>query len=175
MIEISTAQLIETVSHNLLKTTPLYKSLDTTLFVRRDIAPYFSSIGMHLRHTLDIFYCIIKGMGVRYIDFTVRERVRIIESDQQEGYQYLLEILADLKGLAAFSPCETVYIADDLGQGLAIIKSNLASALTQAHSHAIHHFSSIGYLLQVFKADIPLADFGYNPTTPCYVQSAPEM
>ena len=176
MIQTCTAQLIEAVSHNLNKTVPLYKHLDAKLFVRSDIAPYFSSIGMHLRHTLDIFNCITKGMGVRYIDFTARERRQIIERDQQEAYQYLLKILTDLQGLTVFRPCEVVYITDDIGQGtLATIKSTLASALTQAHSHAIHHFSSIGYLLQALKADIPIADFGYNPSTPCYAQHASEI
>ncbi len=36
----------------------------------------------------------------------------------------------------------------------------------QAHSHAVHHFATIGYI--VSKLDIELLDdgFGYNPTSP---------
>ena len=46
------------------------------------------------------------------------------------------------------------------------VNYTLASALIQAHSHAIHHFASIGYIISQLGIELPDADFGYNPTTP---------
>jgi len=38
--------------------------------------------------------------------------------------------------------------------------------LIQAHSHAIHHFASIGYIICKLGIELPDTDFGYNPSTP---------
>jgi hypothetical protein len=42
----------------------------------------------------------------------------------------------------------------------------LSSALIQTHRHAIHHFASIGYIINQLGIELPDNDFGYNPTTP---------
>ena len=59
-----------------------------------------------------------------------------------------------------------VQVKDDLGLGMITANYTLAAALIQAHSHAIHHFASIGYVISQLGIDLPDADFGYNPTTP---------
>ena len=57
-------------------------------------------------------------------------------------------------------------MVDDLGQGQVTVEYTLGSALCQAHSHAIHHFACIGYVLEQLEVNIPDSRFGYNPTTP---------
>jgi len=57
-------------------------------------------------------------------------------------------------------------VSDDLGRGMIKAKYTLAAVLIQAHSHAIHHFASIGYIIHQLGIALPDEDFGYNPTTP---------
>jgi hypothetical protein len=59
-----------------------------------------------------------------------------------------------------------IEVQDDLGLGVITANYTLASAFIQAHSHAIHHFASIGYIISQLGINLPDADFGYNPTTP---------
>jgi hypothetical protein len=59
-----------------------------------------------------------------------------------------------------------VEVKDDLGLGMVTANYTLAAALIQAHSHAIHHFASIGYIISQMGINLPDGDFGYNPTTP---------
>jgi len=42
----------------------------------------------------------------------------------------------------------------------------MAAILIQAHSHAIHHFASVGYVISQLGISLPDEDFGFNPTTP---------
>ncbi|MGB5384422.1 MAG: hypothetical protein WBN19_11245, partial [Lutimonas sp.] len=60
----------------------------------------------------------------------------------------------------------TVGVHDDLGLGKLEATYTLAAILIQAHSHAIHHFASIGYIIHQLGISLPDDDFGYNPTTP---------
>ena len=57
-------------------------------------------------------------------------------------------------------------VVDDLGGGRVSTPYTLGAALCQAHSHAIHHYACIGYLLHLQGVAIPEQGFGLNPTTP---------
>ena len=59
-----------------------------------------------------------------------------------------------------------IKVTDDLGLGIITANYTLAAILIQAHSHAIHHFASIGFLVNQLGIELQDADFGYNPTTP---------
>jgi len=61
---------------------------------------------------------------------------------------------------------EIVKVTDDLGLGIITANYTLGGILIQAHSHAIHHFASVGYVISQLGIDFPDNDFGFNPTTP---------
>ena len=61
---------------------------------------------------------------------------------------------------------KTVKVTDDLGLGVITVNYTLGGLLIQAHSHAIHHFSSVGYVISQLGIQLPDEDFGFNPTTP---------
>ena len=64
-----------------------------------------------------------------------------------------------------------ISISDDLGTGIVTANYTLGSALIQAHSHAIHHFASVGYVISQLGIELPDEDFGFNPTTPRAIKS----
>jgi len=82
------------------------------------------------------------------------------------GLNYFDQIISKLSCLETENLDIIVEVKDDLGQGMVTANYTLAAALIQAHSHAIHHFASIGYIIAQTGLNLPDGDFGYNPTTP---------
>ena len=64
-----------------------------------------------------------------------------------------------------------VKVTDDIGLGVITANYTLGGVLIQAHSHAIHHFASVGYIISQLDIKLPDADFGFNPTTPKVVKN----
>ncbi|WP_263079016.1 hypothetical protein [Endozoicomonas sp. Mp262] len=166
MMESTVEPMIEAIVFNLKKVKPLYTELDASLFARNDIPPYYSSIGSHLRHTLDIFCCVLQGMKSGVVDFTLRKRDSEVETRQESGYQYFTDTCLALQHISVHLSSEPLMLVDDLGLGELTIQTNLGSILAQANNHSIHHFAYIGYLLHSLGVKHLELSFGYNPTTP---------
>lgn len=119
-----------------------------------------------MRHILDVFDCIFNGLESKQIDLTARRRNELAEQKTAFGLNYFDQVLHQLDRLKKEDLNQIVKVTDDLGLGMITANYTLASVLIQAHSHAIHHFASIGYIISNLGIELPDADFGYNPTTP---------
>ena len=151
---------------NLQRGITLLNAIDDTQYSDTSIAPYYSSIGGHMRHILDVFDCIFEGLESNKVDLTARKRNELAETKTASGLTYFNQIIEKLQQLDNADYNQLVQVSDDLGLGMVTVNYTLASALIQAHSHAIHHFASIGYIISQLGIELPDADFGYNPTTP---------
>ena len=158
--------MIEAIVLNLQRGVKLLNTLDDAQYSDRSVPPYYSSIGGHMRHILDIFDCIFDGMEAGKINLTKRKRNLLAEENLQYGLKYFDEIILKLKNLKEVDFNRIVEVKDDLGLGVLEAKYTLGAVLIQAHSHAIHHFASLGYVISHLGIELPDADFGYNPTTP---------
>ncbi len=151
---------------NLQRGITLLNTIDDTQYSDTSIAPYYSSIGGHMRHILDVFDCIFEGLEAKKVNLTARKRNELAETKTAIGLAYFNQIIEKLQQLKDADFNQLVQVSDDLGLGMVTVNYTLASALIQAHSHAIHHFASIGYIISQLGIELPDADFGYNPTTP---------
>lgn len=151
---------------NLQRGITLLNAIDDVQYSDTSIAPYYSSIGGHMRHILDVFDCIFEGLESNRVDLTARKRNELAETKTAFGLVYFNQIIEKLQQLDNANYNQLVQVSDDLGLGMVTVNYTLASALIQAHSHAIHHFASIGYIISQLGIELPDADFGYNPTTP---------
>ena len=158
--------MIQAIIFNLQRGVTLIKAIDDAKYSDSSIAPYYSSIGIHMRHILDVFDCIFDGVESKKVDLSARKRNEFAEKKVAFGLQYFEEVLDKLDLLKSADLDVKVEVKDDLGLGMVTANYTLASALIQAHSHAIHHFASIGYIISQLGIQLPDADFGYNPTTP---------
>lgn len=158
--------MISAITHNLNRGVKLLNVIDDKQYSDSSVAPYNSSIGIHMRHILDIFDCVFKGIKSGKVDLAARKRNESAEIHVHVGLLYFEEILSKLEKLKSMNLDAVVEVKDDLGLGVVTANYTLASALIQAHSHAIHHFASIGYVISQLGIELPDADFGYNPTTP---------
>lgn len=151
---------------NLERGISLLNSIDDEQYCDTSVAPYFSSIGGHMRHILDVFDCIFEGLDANNIDLTARKRNELVETKTAYGLAYFNQTIEKLKALENADFNQMIKVSDDLGMGIVTVDYTLASALIQAHSHGIHHFASIGYIISQLNIELPDADFGFNPTTP---------
>jgi len=158
--------MIKAILQNLERGKKLVIDVDDSQFKDNSVAPYYSSIGIHMRHVLDVFDCIFDGLPTKRIDLTDRKRNTLIEQDKELCMSYFDRINDKLCALSDEELEMTVGVHDDLGLGKLEAKYSLAAILIQAHSHAIHHFASIGYIIHQLGISLPDDDFGYNPTTP---------
>ena len=158
--------MISAILQNLNRGVSLLNSIDDKQYSDDSTAPYHSSIGVHMRHILDVFDCVLKGFESGMIDLSDRQRNEIAERHVNAGIDYFAEIMSRLSDLEDADLDQVVRVKDDLGLGMVTANYTLAAALIQAHSHAIHHFASIGYIIAQLGIRLPDGDFGYNPTTP---------
>jgi len=158
--------MINAIIHNLNRGVKLLNSINDDQYSDITIAPYYSSIGGHMRHVLDVFDCIFDGLENGEVDLAARKRNELAEQKTAFGLDYYTQIIDKLNSLENVDLDQIVSVQDDLGLGVVTQNYTLGSALIQAHSHAIHHFASLGYLINQLGLELPDNDFGYNPTTP---------
>jgi uncharacterized damage-inducible protein DinB len=158
--------MIEAIEKNLERGIQLLQNISDEDYQNTSIAPYYSSIGTHVRHILDVFDCIFEGLSKKDINLINRKRNNLAENFTKNGIYYFDEIITKLKLLKESDFDEIVKVTDDLGLGIITANYTLGGILIQAHSHAIHHFASVGYVISQLGIDFPDNDFGFNPTTP---------
>ena len=158
--------MIPAIVQNLNKGISLLNSVNDQQYANNSTAPYYSSIGIHMRHILDVFQCIFDGIDKGQIDLSARQRNELAETKVIVGLDYFDRIITLLKQVNEEDLDRLVEVRDDLGLGMITANYTIAAALIQAHSHAIHHFASIGYIISQMGINLPDGDFGYNPTTP---------
>ena len=158
--------MIDAIEKNLHRGIKLLNSLTDEQYSSKSAPPYYSSIGSHMRHILDVFSCIFDGLETKKVDFSARERNPKAEQTTEAGIAYFNHIIDRLHQLSEDDFDTMISVTDDLGTGKVTANYTLGSALIQAHSHAIHHFASIGFIINRLGVELPDEDFGYNPTTP---------
>lgn len=158
--------MIEAIEKNLLRGINLLNCISDNEYSNTTIAPYYSSIGGHMRHTLDVFDCVFCGLPNNDINLINRERNELAEQYTKNGIAYFENVLSNLQNLKDEDFDRIVKVTDDMGIGVITANYTLAAILIQAHSHAIHHFASVGYVISQLGIKLPDEDFGFNPTTP---------
>jgi uncharacterized damage-inducible protein DinB len=158
--------MIEAIEKNLQRGVILLNSISNEDYCNTTIAPYYSSIGGHIRHILDVFDCFFEGFQTGDINLINRKRNQLAENFTENGIIYFEEIIQKLQQLNNVDFNKIVAVTDDLGSGVVTVNYTLGGIIIQAHSHAIHHFASIGYIISQLGIQLPDNDFGFNPTTP---------
>ena len=158
--------MIIAIEKNLQKGVQLLNSISDEAYADASFGPYYASIGCHIRHILDVYFCILKGVSSKKIDLTARDRNMEVELATNLGIHYFNSLIDQLKNLHQhYDLSELVEVTDDLGFGNETTTYTLGSILMQAQSHTTHHYASIGYLIYQLKIALPTTDFGFNPST----------
>ncbi|MEW7279239.1 DinB family protein [Aquimarina sp. 2201CG1-2-11] len=158
--------IISSINHNLSSAITLLKSIDSHVYCDTSVEPYCSSIGDHIRHTLDFFDCIIDGLDSNNIDLTARKRDQVLSTNKDSAINYMYELQETLLSYSTVNTDYLLHVTDHMGKGKVTVNYTLESILTHANSHAVHHYATIGYILCQLGIEVKIPGFGYNPTTP---------
>jgi len=157
---------ISSLQNTLEKSLILLENMPESAYVDDSVGPFYSSIGGHIRHILDFYTSIFKGLNNYLIDLTDRERNTTIEIDVNFAKMEIRKVLVELENYLNYDLEDKYELVDDLGLGKVSIPTNLYAVLVQANSHTIHHYAIVSQLLFAFNIVIEDKTFGYNPTTP---------
>lgn len=157
---------IESLQNTLAQASVLLSNLTKQTYQDASAAPYYSSIGKHMRHIIDFYQSIFNGLNNYMIDLTDREREEELEVNPLAAKQRIESIINELNDYKRYDLAEKYELIDDFGLGKLSIPTNLFSVFAQANSHSIHHYAIIAQLLELQGVVIEHKFFGYNPSTP---------
>jgi len=158
--------IIQSSINTLNKSKILLSILSNDELKNDSISPYYSCIGSHIRHILDVYDCILSGIESNHVDLTNRARDTRMHEDCNYAYNNVIRVIEQLEAFGETDFNKRLNVLDDLGLGNVEIEYSLGAAFAQANSHAIHHYAIINYILDRLNIKIEDESFGYNPTTP---------
>lgn len=140
--------------------------LDPEGYTRKCPRLFHSTIGQHVRHSIDHFAAVAASLDGVAIDYDHRQRETPVERHSAAAMTAIQEILTRLalltgKDLAA--PVRVRIMVSAEGQE-AELGSTLGRELAFATHHATHHFAMIASIAGEFGCQIP-SGFGKAPST----------
>ena len=158
--------MIEAIEDNLKKGLQLLNSISEDDYKNTSVKPYNASIGTHIRHVMDMFDCVFQGLETGEIDLTARKRNKEVETTISAGKNYIKSTIVALLDLDSTIFGKAIYVSDAIGKEVIRAEYTVSAILIQAHSHAVHHYASIGYIIHQLGIELPDDMFGVNPASP---------
>ncbi len=128
-----------------------------------------ATLGQHIRHTLEFFLCLIDGRNEQSINYDLRRRDEIIETDRKFAKSIIKSIDEFLSGNPedfALEFCADYGFEEASPVG---VKSSFYRELAYNIEHAIHHMALIKIGVRSIDQDIKLPDhFGVASSTVRY-------
>jgi hypothetical protein len=125
-----------------------------------------SSIGQHVRHILEFYLCLIQGLKAGVVNYDLRERNLVLESEVRAGIDAIEYVQAQIKALELE---QSLVLEGDCGVEKAesfSIPSNLQRELCYNLEHSIHHQAIIKIGLKSILSEPQLIEsFGVAPST----------
>jgi len=140
--------------------------LTETEFVRPSETLSGSSVGQHLRHTLEFFFCLEQGLDKGVINYDNRAHDKLIETDKDAAL-----VAIDRIRQFVFNQRQDKFLILEVGYDLSndenvSVKTNYFRELTYNIEHAVHHMAimKIG-IREVAPHTTVAADFGVAAST----------
>lgn len=132
-----------------------------------------STIGQHLRHTLEFFICLEKGFEVGLINYDKRDHDKLIETDKVIALAVLSKINAFVFSQHADKDLKLEAGYDLSKEEFVTIETNFLRELVYNIEHAVHHMAIIKIGLREIAPYIILPpDFGIAASTIRYQEAA---
>lgn len=131
------------------------------------------SIGEHMRHCVDHFDLLFRGIDAGVVDYDARERDAELEREPAKFLEAMTEIMDRLGSIDEASLHATVAVRTLAAPGRepVIVRSTLGRELSFLSSHNIHHIAIMGMLAEAMGIELP-EDFGVAYSTAAYRTAA---
>lgn len=115
-----------------------------------------STIGQHIRHTLEFFTCLMDNVDNGEINYDQREHDKFIESDRAIASQVIENITDFLDTISSDQPLTLKANYSLNNDDLLEVKTNLYRELAYNIEHAIHHMAIIKIGVKELDTDLTL-------------------
>lgn len=171
------AALLAAHRHVLAQAQDLVRGLDAPDYAEPAPAAGLASAGAHLRHVLDMYGCLLRGLGEGRVDYESRTRDASLETDPAAGLAALAALqaeLADLR-LAALPASLRVHGDTPLGHedARAWTDSTPERELQFLLNHTLHHYALMAAALRL-RGRAVAREFGMAPSTLRWLASGGE-
>lgn len=164
-------KLITSTTFTLSQLVDMLSILENSMYIQPIAIGSGSSIGMHVRHILELYQCLLRDYEVGVVNYDNRARNSLIENNSIYASTVIEDILEGLNGL----PCDkTLCIVDDQSEHEAsdVVQSTLNRELLYNLEHCIHHMAIIAICVRAEFPQIELSpNFGKAHSTIRYEKS----
>ena len=144
------------------------ESLPDGLYAAEEARVSSSGIGGHVRHCIDYYRCLLRGLDSGRVDYDRRERDERIERDRDHAVASMRALIEDLRGLAETDLEPALQVKMDCGlEDEAHAPWSRSSVPRELHaliSHTVHHYALVAVVLRLQGVEPP-AEFGVAPST----------
>jgi uncharacterized damage-inducible protein DinB len=152
--------------------TEVVQQMDEKDFCKPSETLSNSTVGQHLRHTIEFFICLEQGFNKGLVNYDKREHDKLIESDKFLA----LAAMERIKEFVSHQNSDQVlhlevgYERDS--EACLTISTNYLRELTYNIEHAVHHMAIMKIGIREVAAYVKLpADFGIAASTIRYKES----
>jgi len=166
------SQLLFPLAVLLQELVELVNGLDDSQYVQRPVGNVSSSIGSHLRHSLDHVKHLIDCLETGELDYDARERGTAVESDRAAAIEQIQQLKTRMRGVDALvidRPIRLRTLLSSDGPAL-VMTSSFGREVAYVVSHTIHHNALIAAMVKTLDGRLP-EQFGYAPSTLRYAAS----
>lgn len=159
--------LIRAVEDVLTQGLSLLAAVDAEVYAWKDSRGYGASIGMHYRHVLENFQCLVEGMEGGRINYDERRRSLDLETSVDAARlatETLIDRFRSLPDDALQRECTVTYCVGYGDGGPAQVRSTLAREVMFSVGHATHHYAILKPLCAQLGVSVSY-EFGIAPST----------
>jgi uncharacterized damage-inducible protein DinB len=139
----------------------LIQSIDDATYVRPAALFEGQRIGGHIRHVIEFYEGLFRGLQDGRVDYDARCRDAAIESKREAAISRLQTIAVLLRTDSRLRANRMMWVA---GEGAAYAESSIAREFQAICSHTVHHFALIAVLMRYYGLPVP-SDFGVSQAT----------
>ncbi len=144
--------------------------LDRDRYATTGGLPVTSGPGGHVRHVLDAYDCLLRGIGQRRVDFTARERDERTATDPEFACCRIALTAKALQAIGVPASTPLVVRAEDTASD-PWVGSSVGRELQSLLSHTIHHLALVALVLRLRGVE-PGETVGVAPSTLAYWKKA---
>lgn len=159
------SQLIRASQTILAQISEAIKQMDETEFTSPSKTLSGSSIGQHLRHTLEFFLCLEQGLSSGVINYDKRAHDKTIETDKEVA----LAVIKRMHSFVGHQMNDKPLVLEasyNSSEDIASVKTSYFRELTYNIEHAVHHMAIMKIGISEVASHVQLpADFGVAAST----------
>lgn len=159
-------QLSDACQSILVQLSGVVEQLDERDLIKPSHTLSHSTIGQHLRHTLEFFMCLESGFSKGVVNYDKRSHDQLIETDKDIALGTIHRIREFIQNQTGDQPLKLEVGYDPQSDACVTLDTNYLRELTYNIEHAVHHMAimKIG-LREVAPYVVFGADFGVAVST----------